>query len=135
MPCTHSTMPGFEVQCPKQTTFKALAEVPSRTSKSTKSTPIHWLNRRQRGNMPGRGGNAMVELHTLDNAIPSEQTVLLHVSLPRVARRVPTPWPKLGVAGRARFPRSDHSCCLCFVVTGTSARLSCANDSNALAKL
>ena len=41
---------------PQQTTFKALADVPSRTSNSTKSTPLHWLNRKQRGNMTGRGG-------------------------------------------------------------------------------
>ena len=41
----------------QQTTFNALAGVPSLTSKSTRSTPMHWLKRRQRGNIPGRGGS------------------------------------------------------------------------------
>ena len=42
---------------PQQTTFNALAEVPSLTSKSTRSTSMHWLQRTQRGNIPGRGGS------------------------------------------------------------------------------
>ena len=45
-----------------QTTFNALAEVPSLTSKSTRSTPIYCLKRRQRGNIP-----VEVVLRTLDN--------------------------------------------------------------------
>ena len=44
-------MPGRFDPLLQQTTFKALAEVPS-----TESTPIHWF-KSQRGNMPGRGGN------------------------------------------------------------------------------
>ena len=42
---------------PQQTTFNALAEVPSLTSKSTRSTPVHGLKRKQRGHFPGRGGS------------------------------------------------------------------------------
>ena len=115
---------------PQQTTFNALAEVPSLT---TRSTPMHWLKRRQRGNIPGRRGSGRGRASHVEqrNSLRTNRTPSRLAPACRKARAssVRCGCPRLRCCRKSsRFSRSDKG----RAVSVSSSSSSCLNQMSRL---